>query len=203
MGRATTRLLACAGLWLGACAAPEPIAAPGESIALCCKALGPGQNSFVGCRPQARVCRSSESLWVRGPLVCVEAGEQGCREGMCCELGAVGVEPAGGSEPAAGPEPAPRMLAQIVEQLPKPIRVPKLVCTAVVERELEGATLLEVEVDADGEVRGVEIVEGFEPSCDALAREALLNAEFEPATDLDGQPVASALRYEYLFALAD
>ena len=49
----------------------------------------------------------------------------------------------------------------------------------------------------------VVIREGFEPECDALARDALLHAEFEPARTPEGRPIASSLRYEYSFALAE
>jgi hypothetical protein len=49
----------------------------------------------------------------------------------------------------------------------------------------------------------VVIRKGFEPECDALARDALLHAQFEPALSPERTPIASSLRYEYTFASHD
>ncbi|MFO7564999.1 MAG: energy transducer TonB [Enhygromyxa sp.] len=199
---------------LGGCrghAAELPVA--GE-LELCCKAALDDLN-FVGCRP-AGPCRASESVWIRGPLSCTADDPEQCAGARCCKLD---VDPLASPGPVlpststqqqeqeqpAEPPPAAELASIPLDwsPLPKPISVPFLLCPATAERGLTGTVVMQVEVDAEGQVTAVAIHEGFEPECDALAREALLQAEFEPARTPEGQPIPASLRYEYEFALAD
>jgi TonB family protein len=172
-------------------------------LELCCKAANDDDISFVGCRP-AGLCRANESVWVRGPLTCASGPE--CAGGHCCALDledgevVVATKPIAIDEPERTPvvEPAPEPASITPVPLdwtpaPTPVMVPKLVC------EVGGTVMLDVEVDETGRVTEVEIRERLDPECDALARDALLHAEFEPALTPDGRAVASSLAYAYEF----
>jgi TonB family protein len=112
--------------------------------------------------------------------------------------------PAPSPEPAPAPDPAAITPIPLDWQpLPKPVSVPLLVCPATAERGVTGVVVMQVEVDETGAVTEVVIRNGFDPECDALARDALLHADFEPARSPDGEPIASSLRYEYEFTLGE
>lgn len=204
-------------LGVGGCrggAAEQPMAG---DLELCCKAAV-DEVSFVGCRPTGH-CRTSESVWIRGPLTCTADEPEQCAGGRCCALdlatvAALGpIPPIGpGSTSTTTPTRAPvdslepaRITPVPLDWSPLPtaISVPRLLCPATAERGVTGVVVMQVEVDADGRVTAVAIRSGFEPECDALARDALLHAEFEPALNPEGQPIASSLRYEYEFALTE
>jgi TonB family protein len=197
-------LLLASALALAGCrgaAAERPMSG---NLELCCKdAID--EVSFVGCRP-AGPCRATESVWIRGPLICTADTLDACAGGRCCTLD---IEPLARfatdsslGSPLASPierQPDPASITAVPLDwgpLPTPISVPRFVCPA------SGIVMMQVDVDAGGRVTAVTILEGFDPECDALAREALLHAEFEPAATPEGQPIQSSLRYEYEFAPA-
>lgn len=212
-------------LGLAGCRVTEPEAVVAGHHELCCKAANADNLGFVGCRTSSS-CRSNERVWVRGPVTCAPLDPQRCAGGRCCEidLGAVAllehdaeVRFDSSHVDAEPPELAPETLADPVRQLapepativpvpldwqarPTPITIPKLVCPATVERGVVGSVELHVEVDASGHVTEATIRGGIDPQCDALAREALLHAEFEPARAPAGQPIASSLTWVYEFS---
>src|SRR5690606_29490216 len=168
--------------------------------------------SFVGCRPTGH-CRASESVWIRGPLTCTADPPDQCGGGRCCKLDLDALatrgqpaapEPGLDTSPApVEPTPDPASITPVPldwQPLPRVVSVPYLMCPATAERGIAGTVVMQVEVDGTGRVTSVAIREGFEPECDALARDALLHAEFEPALTPEGRPIASSMRYEYQFA---
>lgn len=192
-------LVALAGL--GGCRVVSPELPVSGSEELCCKAAASDNVSFAGCRV-ARVCRANESVWVRGDLSCGAVEPRSCQGGRCCELAV--------DEDEAQPEPPPPSAdAQIltdplqIRELPRPVAVPRVLCPGTLERGIVGVVVLQVNVDAAGAVSEVEVRSGIDAECDTVAREALRSAVFKPARDLDGEPIAFALRYEYAFELAD
>ncbi|PRP91317.1 Gram-negative bacterial tonB protein [Enhygromyxa salina] len=78
--------------------------------------------------------------------------------------------------------------------------MPKLVCPALGEGET-GAVSLRVEVDASGRVSAVAVLDGLDPACDALAVDALVHAEFEPARSPAGEPIDASLTFVYRFGV--
>jgi TonB family protein len=186
---------------------------------LCCKAANADNLGFVGCRA-SRSCRTSERVWVRGPVTCAPADPQRCSGGRCCQLDLEAIatleldpsamvegpelarEPA--LEPVREPAPNPALIVPVPldwQAHPTPITIPKLVCPASVERGVVGSVVLQIEVDASGHVSAAEIRSGFDPECNALARDALLHAQFEPARTPAGQSIASSLAWVYEFTL--
>jgi TonB family protein len=191
---------------------------------LCCKAANPDNLGFVGCRASSS-CRTSERVWVRGPVSCAPPEPQRCAGGLCCELdlGAVAqleldaelrfdgarvdaelpepaLEPVLELAPEPTPEPRPIVPVPLDWQArPTAITIPKLVCPATLERGVVGSVVLRVDVDASGRVTEVSIRSGIDPQCDALAREALLHAEFEPALTPAGEAIASSSTWVYEF----
>jgi TonB family protein len=180
---------------------------------LCCKAADPDNIGFVGCRASA-ACRTSERVWVRGPVTCEPADPQRCAGGRCCKLDLEAIatleidrtqvvrgpgQAAVAPEPEPAPEPTPEPASIVPVPLdwqarPTPVTIPKLVC------DVAGSVELAIEVDATGRVTTAEIRRGIDPQCDALARDALLHAEFEPARTPDGQAIASSLTFVYDFS---
>jgi TonB family protein len=165
-------------------------------------------------------------VWVRGPVTCAPPDAQRCAGGRCCELdlGAVTqleleaevrfdgarvdaelpaevpAEPTTDVGRERAPEPAPIVPVPLDWQArPTAVTIPKLLCPATVERGLVGAVELRVDVDASGRVTAVTIIRGIDPQCDALAREALLHAELEPARTPAGQAIASSTTWVYAF----
>lgn len=214
------QLLAALTLALIGCrgdATEQPMAG---DLELCCKVANDDNVSFVGCRTTG-YCRASESVWIRGPLTCTADTPDQCAGGRCCALdlealadrgvttkpappSSVAVEPVE-REPPPDPDSDPASITPTPldwRALPTVVAVPRLVCPATVERGVTGTVVLEVEVDEAGRVTEVSLREGFDPECDALARDALLHAEFEPALTPEGKPIATSLRYEYLFSQA-
>lgn len=195
------------GLGLGCRAsgdASEPVDGHSE---LCCKQAGDDNVSFSGCRATS-TCRTTESVWVRGAVVCTPADSERCLGGRCCTLAAAVTEPkaepeleAKAPEPALlSPDPAPVTPYPLDwTPLPTPIAIPTYVCPASVERGVSGTVLLHVEVDAFGSVTDVVVRQSLDPECDALAHDALLHAEFEPAMTPEGEAIASSLRWVYSF----
>ncbi len=203
-------------LALGGCrggAAEQPMAG---DLELCCKAANDDDVSFIGCRATG-YCRASESVWIRGPLTCTADTPDECAGGRCCKLDLDALADRSGTP---SPETPPTLpfpeAAQTVDSPPSPVDitpvpldwqalptvvfVPRMVCPATVERGVTGTVVLQVEIDEAGHVTEVAIREGFDPECDALARDALLHAEFEPALTPEGRPLPATLRYEYSFA---
>lgn len=79
------RFALIAVVWLGGCRVDEAPAEPiADHVALCCTS-SEGPLSFRGCRV-ARSCRSSESIFVRGPVACGQVEAQGCEGGRCCSI---------------------------------------------------------------------------------------------------------------------
>ncbi|EDM76525.1 hypothetical protein PPSIR1_23259 [Plesiocystis pacifica SIR-1] len=180
--------------------ASEPVDGHSE---LCCKQAGDDNVSFSGCRATS-TCRTTESVWVRGAVVCTPADSERCLGGRCCTLAAAETEPqvqAQTPEPALpSPDPAPVTPYPLDwTPLPTPIAIPTYVCPASVERGVSGTVLLHVEVDAFGSVTDVVVRQSLDPECDALAHDALLHAEFEPAMTPEGEAIASSLRWVYSF----
>lgn len=213
-------LLLAALCALAGCRVTEPESVVEGHHELCCKAANPDNLGFVGCRASSS-CRTGERVWVRGPVTCAPPDAQRCAGGRCCELdlGAVvqlgldaEVRSDGARVDAEPPEPIPKLDR---EPAPKPalivpvpldwqarptaITIPKLVCPATVERGVVGTVELRIEVDASGRVTEASIRSGTDPVCDALAREALLHAEFEPARTPDGQAIPSSVTWRYEF----
>jgi TonB family protein len=177
---------------------------------LCCRAASPDNVSFTGCRATSH-CRANEEIWVRGPVTCGPADPQACDGGRCCKLDlatlatpalATSPEPSGDLTSAPTQAPAAVPISPIPldwRATPSVIAIPKLVCPATGEGELEGTVLLRVSVDADGRVRAVELRRGFDPRCDELAHDALLHAQFEPARTPAGEPIPATLTWSYQF----
>ena len=194
-------------------AAEQPLVG---DLELCCKSANPDEVSFVGCRA-ADVCRATEEVWIRGPLTCTVDGPEQCAGGRCCSLdldalalragpgmpSPTPTDPSDGVDepvPVEVPEPAPVTPIPLDwSGRPTPVFIPKLVCPATDDRGVTGAVVLWLEIDATGRVTEAAIRESLDPECDALARDALLHAEFEPGLNPDGQPIATALRYRYEF----
>jgi TonB family protein len=211
------------GLLGGGCRGAEAEQPIAGDLELCCKAAKADEISFVGCRA-AHVCRATEEVWIRGPLTCTAAAPEQCEGGRCCALDLEALALRGGpanprSRPAesssAGsadaresssnrsepdqPEAAPVTPIPLDwSGRPTPVFIPKFVCPAL-EQGGSGAVVLWIEIDTSGRVTEAAIRESLDPECDALARDALLHAEFEPGLNPDGQPIATALRYRYEF----
>jgi TonB family protein len=217
-------LLLAALCALAGCRVTEPESVVEGHHELCCKAANADNLGFVGCRASSS-CRTSERVWVRGPVTCAPPDAQRCAGGRCCELdlravaqleldtevrfdGArVDAEP---REPIVDPvtEPAPEPVPIVPVPIdwqarPTAVSIPKIVCPATVERGVVGLVELRVEVDASGRVTEVSIRRGIDPQCDELAREALLHAEFEPALTPAGQAIASSVTWTYEFSTRD
>lgn len=110
------------------------------------------------------------------------------------------LEPGEDSIEAPAPEPMPIVPVPLDWQArPTAVTIPKLLCPATLERGVVGSVVLLVDVDASGRVTEAKIRSGVDPQCDALAREALLHAEFEPARMPAGQPIASSTTWVYEF----
>lgn len=195
---------------LAACRGGETEAVVAGHHELCCKSAEPDNITFVGCRT-SKSCRASERVWVRGPVTCEPPDEQRCAGGRCCKLdlealATLEIDPAqvveSAPEPASEPTPEPAPLVPVPldwQAKPTAVSVPKLVCPATVERGVLGSVVLHVEVDANGRVIAAQVQQGIDPQCDALARDALLHAEFEPAHAPDGRPIGSSLIFVYDF----
>lgn len=204
-------LLLGLGLGLGACHKADLAAPLSGHQELCCKDARADNRSFVGCRATG-YCRTTEDVWVRGPVSCGAVDEAQCAGGRCCELvvepmaSAEAPEPAAknddpGEVPVAEP-PAPIAVTPVPidwQARPTPVSVPKFVCTGADDRAVAGIVVLEVEVDAGGRVRAVAIRRSLAPGCDALARDALLHAEFEPALSPGGDPIPATISWSYRF----
>lgn len=201
--------------------ANEPLAGERE---LCCREVDDDNAHFRGCRV-GRSCRTTEAVWVRGPLRCGPVEPDRCAGGRCCslDLAAIDQPPAtveltatarnngasgqASSDVSAATESAPPLLTPVpLDWQPRPIAVfvPKLVCPSLAPNLAteagERTVVLELEIDAQGQVTAADVVEGLDPECDALARDALLRAEFEPATRPSGEAMATQLRFRYEFA---
>jgi TonB family protein len=192
----------------------EPVVAGHHE--LCCKAANPDNLGFVGCRASSS-CRTSERVWVRGPVTCEPPDAQNCAGGRCCKLDlealalleldaeavvdAPTIEALGEATPRE-PAPAPALIVPVPldwQPRPTPVAIAKLLCPATVERGIVGEVLLDIEVDANGHVTAAEVRSGIDPQCDTLARDALLHAEFEPARTPEGVAIASSLTWVYAF----
>jgi TonB family protein len=200
---------------LAGCRVSEPKRVVAGHHELCCKSANADNLGFVGCRT-SRSCRTSERVWVRGPITCEPPDPQRCAGGRCCQLDLEALALLGldAAQVVDGPHadapveaesaPAPALIIPIPldwQPRPTPVTIPKLLCPATVERGLVGEVLLHIEVDASGQVTHAEIRRGFDPQCDALARDALLHAEFEPARTPEGLEIASSLTWVYAFTI--
>jgi hypothetical protein len=94
--------LALSLLALAACRVQDAPEQPiDDHVALCCKAESGEPLSYTGCRPSNH-CRTSETLWVRGPIQCGPVEASRCEGGRCCSLD---------SSPLAVPVPAEPAIA--------------------------------------------------------------------------------------------
>ncbi len=66
----------------------------------------------------------------------------------------------------------------------------------------EGRVVLDVDIEASGEVSAVRVVSGLTADLDDAARAALRACRFTPA-EVSGAPVATRIRYTYTFVLDD
>lgn len=214
--RARSRWFVALGVTLlsTGCRGADPTTPVAGHHELCCRVANLDNVSFTGCRATDR-CRANEEIWVRGPVRCGPVNPQACAGGRCCELDLEALEIPGTPTPTdAAPKreatsaraqaPAPAPISPIPldwRPTPSAITVPKLVCPAAGEGqgELEGTVSLRVSVGADGRVSEVEVRRGFDPRCDALARDALLHAQFEPARSPTGEPIPATLIWSYQF----
>jgi hypothetical protein len=193
---------ACA---LAGCRVTEPERVVAGHHELCCKAANSDNLGFVGCRASSS-CRTSERVWVRGPVTCEPPDAQRCAGGRCCELDLEalalldldaatlvgdphGDRPVEPETPVPVFEPAPEPWPIVPVPLdwqarPTPVTIPKMLCPATVERGVVGEVVLDIVVDANGKVTEASVRTGFDLQCDTLARDALLHAEFEPARTL-------------------
>ena len=71
-----------------------------------------------------------------------------------------------------------------------------------IEAGVEGRVVLDIQIDADGDVAGVEILEGLGYGLDEAAKEAAKNFAFRPAM-LDGEPISVVLDFAIEFSLPD
>jgi TonB family protein len=78
-------LLLAALCALASCRVAEPESVVEGHHELCCKSANPDNHGFVGCRASSS-CRTSERVWVRGPVTCAPPDAQRCAGGRCCEL---------------------------------------------------------------------------------------------------------------------
>jgi hypothetical protein len=70
---------------LAGCRVSEPKRVVAGHHELCCKSANADNLGFVGCRA-SRSCRTSERVWVRGPVTCEPPDPQRCAGGRCCQL---------------------------------------------------------------------------------------------------------------------
>ena len=68
--------------------------------------------------------------------------------------------------------------------------------------KIEGVVILQVDIDAAGEVKKVEVVQSLGYGCDEAAVTAVQQSSFTPAT-ADGQPVPVRFRIPYRFKFED
>jgi len=210
------QLLLALTLALAGCRGSETELPIAGDLELCCKAADDDDVSFSGCRATG-FCRGTESVWIRGPLICSAATPDECADGRCCklDLDALALRR---TPPASGPSSglqssssapdstaAPTDPADVIptpldwQGSPTPVFVPNFVCSATVERGISGTVLLHVAVDEGGRVTAVTVHRPLDPECDALARDALLHAEFEPALTPTGEPIAASMIWAYHF----
>jgi periplasmic protein TonB len=105
-------------------------------------------------------------------------------------------------ESIAEPEPRPYVAPiSAVSKLPKKVGE----CVAAYPQAAraegrEGQVVLDVDIDAQGKVGVVRVVEGLDAELDHAAREALRRCVFTPA-EVGGAPVATRIRYTYTFVI--
>jgi len=68
------------------------------------------------------------------------------------------------------------------------------------EAEIEGRVVLQLEIDAEGNVDGVEVVDGLGYGLDEAAKAAARQYEFEPA-EIDGEPAPVVMQFAVRFDL--
>jgi len=113
--------------------------------------------------------------------------------------------------PAAAPNPAPeappeagsgagfRSAAQ-VGQLPRfKTEVKAAYPEAAKRANIEGVVILQVDIDAAGNVKMVDLVQGLGYGCDEAALEAMRQSSFLPALGSAGEPVPVRVRIPYRF----
>lgn len=103
------------------------------------------------------------------------------------------------------PERPAEIQATRLSKIPKQIRFVEAAYPAAAEAQrIEAEVVLLLDINAEGKVDGVGIVEPATPAglgFDEAAMAAAQRFEFEPA-ELDGEPVAVQLQYRYRFTLA-
>ncbi len=110
--------------------------------------------------------------------------------------------------PSAAPATAPasgaggtgsfRSIAQ-VSQLPQFIKQVKAVYPpAAKQANIEGVVILQVDIDASGAVKKVDLIQGLGYGCDESAIEAVQQSTFSPAY-AGGEPVPVRVRIPYRF----
>jgi periplasmic protein TonB len=103
--------------------------------------------------------------------------------------------PSGGPtdfKPAAEVGQMPRFKTQIQADYPESAK----------RANIEGVVILQVDIDAAGEVKKVEVVQSLGYGCDEAAVAAVQRSSFFPA-DADGQPVPVRFRIPYRFKFED
>jgi vitamin B12 transporter len=98
--------------------------------------------------------------------------------------------PGPASAAASALEP-PKLIAESFAQYPPEAKA----------QRLEASVLLQLAIDASGQVTGVQILEPAGHGFDEAAREAALRLRFDPAKR-DGAPIPSRIRFPYAFKLA-
>lgn len=107
-------------------------------------------------------------------------------------------------KPKAQPEPEPPPSAPVREPVRTPPRavqtVPAAYTPEALQKGIEGAVLLSVDIDDQGIPRRARILRSLDPGLDRKAVESLAGWRFAPATE-EGKAVASTANVEIRFQL--
>jgi protein TonB len=96
------------------------------------------------------------------------------------------------------PVPTEDYLVTQMPQLEKEIVIPYP--PEVKKRGIQGAVTMDLLIDAGGNVRKVDLVDGPDPELNAAAVSAVMGFKFKPAM-LQAKPVAVRIRYAYRFVI--
>ncbi|MCC7440288.1 MAG: energy transducer TonB [Bdellovibrionales bacterium] len=89
----------------------------------------------------------------------------------------------------------------LVSSMPRPLREFRIPYPPGAKKKgVEGAVVMDILIDAKGEVRKADLVEGPLEELSRAALEAILKFKFAPA-EAEGRPVAVRIRYVYRFIL--
>ncbi len=73
---------------------------------------------------------------------------------------------------------------------------------ALVDENIEGSVVLQVEVRADGKVRNVRVIKGLHPMLDKLAIKSVKRSRWKPG-EKDGKKVDMTIRHTVRFEISD